>query len=109
MTCLVPTDQTSFGFEVSQGALIFEAKGLPSLGGNAAEEKAEQVEKKSLPIAISLRYGWDGKDEGALGARLAAYGEAGIQHVLVEPAERALEDWLRAVERIARAAEEIKG
>ena len=56
-------------------------------------------------FAISLRYGWDGKDDGALRARLAAYGEAGVDHVLVEPAERALDDWLRAVERVARAAE----
>ena len=59
-------------------------------------------------FAISLRYGWDGKDDGALGAKLAAYGEAGVQHVLVEPAERALDDWLRAVERVARAAEGVK-
>src|ERR1700731_4548252 len=56
-------------------------------------------------FAISLRSGWDGKDDGALGARLAAFGAAGVEHVLVEPAERALEDWLRAVERVARAAE----
>jgi len=66
-------------------------------------------EQRSDPgFAISLRCGWDGKDEGALGARLAAYGEAGVDHVLVEPAERALEDWLRAVEWIARAAEGIQ-
>jgi hypothetical protein len=56
-------------------------------------------------FAISLRYGWDGKDEGALRARLTDYGVAGVEHILVEPAERALEDWLRAVERVARAAE----
>jgi len=56
-------------------------------------------------FTISLRSSWDGKDEGELGARLAAYHEAGIGHVLVEPAERALEDWLRAVERVAHAAE----
>jgi hypothetical protein len=59
-------------------------------------------------FAISLRYGWDGKDDGALRARLAAYGAAGIEHVLVEPAERALEDWLRAVEGIARATEPLQ-
>ena len=59
-------------------------------------------------FTISLRYGWDGKDGAALGTRLAAYGEAGVDHVLVEPAERALEDWLRAVEWIARAAEGIQ-
>jgi probable F420-dependent oxidoreductase len=56
-------------------------------------------------FTISLRNSWDGKDEAELGARLAAYREAGIGHVLVEPAERALEDWLRAVERVAHAAE----
>jgi hypothetical protein len=40
--------------------------------------------------------------------RLAAYRAAGIGHVLVEPAERALDDWLAAVERIARAAETVR-
>jgi probable F420-dependent oxidoreductase len=59
-------------------------------------------------FTISLRYGWDGKDDSALGACLAAYRGVGIEHVLVEPAERALDDWLRAVERIARAAEEVR-
>ena len=59
-------------------------------------------------FTISLRYGWDGKDNGELGARLAGYCAAGIEHVLVEPAERALDDWLRAVERVARAAEGIQ-
>ena len=59
-------------------------------------------------FTISLRCGWDGKDDAALGARLAAYGEAGVDHVLVEPAERALEDWLRTVEWVARAAEGIQ-
>jgi probable F420-dependent oxidoreductase len=55
-------------------------------------------------FAISLRTSWDGKDDGELGARLAAYAAVGVGHVLVEPAERSLDDWLRAVERIARAA-----
>jgi probable F420-dependent oxidoreductase len=59
-------------------------------------------------FAISLRYGWDGKDAEALAARLAAYRAAGVGHVLVEPAERALDDWLAAVERIARAAEAVR-
>jgi len=60
-------------------------------------------------FAISLRYGWDGKDDGALAARLGGYRETGIGHVLVEPAERALDAWLAAVERIARAAATVRG
>ena len=59
-------------------------------------------------FAISVRYGWDGKDDGALAARLAGYCAAGVGHVLAEPAERALDDWLAAVERIARAAEAVR-
>ena len=59
-------------------------------------------------FAISLRYGWDGKEEAALTDRLAAYGAAGIDHVLVEPGERSLEDWLAAVERVARASEGLR-
>jgi len=58
-------------------------------------------------FAISLRYGWDGKDDSALRTRLASYGGAGVEHVLIEPAERELEDWLHAVERVARAAEGV--
>jgi len=63
-------------------------------------------QRREPEFTISLRYGWDGKDDGALRARLAAYDAAGVEHVLVEPAERELEDWLNAVKRVARAAEE---
>jgi probable F420-dependent oxidoreductase len=59
-------------------------------------------------FTISLRTSWDGKDDGELGARLAAYAAVPVGHVLVEPAERSLDDWLRAVERIARAAEGVQ-
>jgi probable F420-dependent oxidoreductase len=58
-------------------------------------------------FAISLRIAWEGRDDNELKARLDAYGDAGVDHVLVEPAERALDDWLRAVERVARAAAQI--
>ena len=56
-------------------------------------------------FAVSLRYGWDGRDAGALRARLDGYQAVEVDHVLVEPAERELPDWLAVVERIARAAE----
>lgn len=58
-------------------------------------------------FAISVRSGWDGKDAEALAARLAGYAAAGVGHVLVEPAERALDGWLAAVERVARATEPL--
>ena len=80
-------------------------------GSRASPEQAAPIVQRlraARPdpgFAVSLRYGWDGRDEGALRARLEAYGAVGVEHVLVEPAERELEDWLAAVERIARAGE----
>jgi probable F420-dependent oxidoreductase len=56
-------------------------------------------------FAISLRANWDGRDAGALRARLDGYASVGVGHVLVEPFDRELSDWLATVERIARAAE----
>jgi probable F420-dependent oxidoreductase len=56
-------------------------------------------------FAISLRSGWNGRDAGELRVRLQGYDAVGVGHVLVEPADRELGDWLDTVERIARAAE----
>src|SRR5262249_31958730 len=83
-------------------------------GSRLSPEEAEPIVRQlrarrpDPDFAVSLRHGWNGKDDAALGARLAAYAEAGIDHILVEPAERALDDWLRAVGWVARAAEGIQ-
>jgi probable F420-dependent oxidoreductase len=58
-------------------------------------------------FTISLRAAWDGKDADELRGRLSAYAEAGVQHVMVEPFARELDDWLAQVERIARAGEGV--
>jgi alkanesulfonate monooxygenase SsuD/methylene tetrahydromethanopterin reductase-like flavin-dependent oxidoreductase (luciferase family) len=56
-------------------------------------------------FTISLRASWDGEDVAAFRTRLQAYAQAGIQHLVLEPTARELDDWLAAVERIARAGE----
>ena len=78
----------------------------PEQAAPVARQLREQ--RPEPEFALSLRYGWDGKDEKALAARIAAYGEAGVGHVLVEPAERLLDDWLHTVERAARATEQLR-
>ena len=55
-------------------------------------------------FTISLRTSFDGKDPAELGARLGAYREAGVDHILVQPEDREIDDWMRTVEKIARAA-----
>ncbi|HVC55944.1 MAG TPA: TIGR03619 family F420-dependent LLM class oxidoreductase [Stellaceae bacterium] len=67
--------------------------------------KRLRAERPEPDFAISLRHGWDGRDVGALRARLAGYQAVGVEHVLVEPAERELADWFAAVEKIAGAGE----
>jgi probable F420-dependent oxidoreductase len=64
-----------------------------------------RTERPEPEFAISLRYGWDSRDDGALRARLDGYAAVGVGHVLVEPSARELSDWLATVERIARAGE----
>ena len=83
-------------------------------GSRLSPEEAKPVvarliaERPRPDFSISLRSGWDGTDAGALAARLAGYAAAGVEHVLVEPFERGLEDWLAAVERAARAGESVR-
>jgi hypothetical protein len=56
-------------------------------------------------FTISLRTSDEGRDTGALRGRLEAYKAASVQHVLVAPEERGIEEYLAAVERVARCAE----
>jgi len=80
-------------------------------GSRATPEQAAPLvkrlrdERPDTEFTISLRTAWDGRDEAALRSRLEGYVEVGVDHVLVEPFDRELTDWLRSVERIARAGE----
>jgi probable F420-dependent oxidoreductase len=84
-------------------------------GSRAMPEQAAPLvkrlreERPGDDFTISLRANWDGKDEGALKARLEGYQAVGVGHVLVEPFDRELGDWLHSVERIARAGEGVRG
>jgi probable F420-dependent oxidoreductase len=68
--------------------------------------KRLRAERPDAGFAISLRAAWDGKDEGMLRSRLDGYAAAGVEHVLIEPFDRELEDWLKSVEKIAGAGAE---
>ena len=83
-------------------------------GSRAMPEQAAPLVKRLREVrpgpefTISLRAAWDGRDDSALRARLEAYRGVGVGHVLVEPHDRELDDWLRSVERIARAGEGVR-
>ena len=53
-------------------------------------------------FAISLRTSAEGSDTGALRGRLEAYKAAGIQHVLIAPEEREIDEYLALALRVAK-------
>ena len=53
-------------------------------------------------FTISMRMQWNGKDQGELRERLAAYEAVGVQHVLVAPENREVDDWDEVIEGAGR-------
>jgi len=53
-----------------------------------------------------MRTHWNGKDQGELRERLAAY-EAVVQHVMVHPLNRDIDDWNEVIEGLGRVAARI--
>lgn len=52
---------------------------------------------------VSLRTGWDpqGMDHGRIREELAAYTDAGIQHIVSAPWRRDVDEWLRSMDQLA--------
>jgi probable F420-dependent oxidoreductase len=55
-------------------------------------------------FTISLRYHWNGKDAGVLRAAVAAYAAVGVQHLMVHPLDRDVDDWNTVIEGVGRVA-----
>jgi probable F420-dependent oxidoreductase len=78
-------------------------------GSRANPQQAEPLvarlrgERPDADFTLSLRAAWDGKSDDELKARLDGFAAIGIDHVMIEPFDRDLDDWLHSVERIAAA------
>jgi probable F420-dependent oxidoreductase len=55
-------------------------------------------------FTISMRTHWNGKDDGELRDRIAAYAEIGVQHVMVHPVDRNVDDWDAVIAGTGRVA-----
>jgi probable F420-dependent oxidoreductase len=55
-------------------------------------------------FTISMRTHWNGKDDGELRDRIAAFAAIGVQHVMVHPVDRNVDDWDAVVEGTGRVA-----
>jgi probable F420-dependent oxidoreductase len=58
-------------------------------------------------FTISMRTHWNGKDEAELRDRIAAYREIGVQHVMVHPLDRDIDDWDEVIDGAARVARSL--
>ncbi|MGH7092315.1 MAG: TIGR03619 family F420-dependent LLM class oxidoreductase [Stellaceae bacterium] len=73
------------------------------------EQAAETVKRlrRDRPdpsFTISVRYHWDGKDLGLARDRVAAYVAAGVQHIMVHPQDREVDDWDTVIEGVGKLA-----
>jgi alkanesulfonate monooxygenase SsuD/methylene tetrahydromethanopterin reductase-like flavin-dependent oxidoreductase (luciferase family) len=59
-------------------------------------------ERPEPEFTISMRTHWNGKDQGELRERIAAYGAVGVQHVMVHPLNRDIDDWDEVIEGAGR-------
>jgi hypothetical protein len=51
-----------------------------------------------------MRTHWNGKDDGELRDRVAAFAAAGVQHIMVAPVNREIDDWNQVIEGTGRLA-----
>ena len=49
-----------------------------------------------------MRTHWNGKDHGELRERVAAYAAVGVQHIMVHPLDRDIDDWDEVIEGAGR-------
>ncbi|HUB47959.1 MAG TPA: LLM class F420-dependent oxidoreductase [Acetobacteraceae bacterium] len=73
-------------------------------GSQATPEQAAPIikrlraERPGADFTISIRSHWNGKDLGELRERVAAYEAVGVQHVLIGPVNREVDDWDEVIE-----------
>jgi hypothetical protein len=79
-------------------------------GSQVTPEQAGEVVKRlrrdrpEPEFTISVRSHWDGKDIEMMRDRVAAYKAAGVQHVMVHPQDREVDDWDTVIEGVGRVA-----
>src|ERR1700761_1169992 len=79
-------------------------------GSQVTPEQAGEVVKRlrrdrpEPSFTISVRSHWDGKDVGMMKERVAAYAAAGVQHIMVHPQDREVDDWHTVIDGVGKVA-----
>src|SRR6266849_2260448 len=79
-------------------------------GSQVTPEEAKTVvarlrrDRPEPEFTISIRSHWDGRDVGMMKERVAAYAGAGVQHIMVHPQDREIDDWNTVIEGVGKVA-----
>ena len=73
--------------------------------GHTAEQAAPIVKRlrearPGADFTISMRVQWDGTDRGVLRALVDSYAAIGVEHLLVAPMDRNVDDWEKVTEGV---------
>jgi probable F420-dependent oxidoreductase len=61
-----------------------------------------RAERPGPDFTVSLRVEWNGRDQGELESKIAAFAAAGVDHILVAPQNRDVDDWDDVIEGVGR-------
>ena len=61
-----------------------------------------RAERPDAGFTVSMRMQWNGRDQGELRERVAAYQAVGVQHIMVAPQDREVDDWDAVIEGVGR-------
>jgi hypothetical protein len=53
-------------------------------------------------FTISMRMQWNGMDFGALRADVEAFAGIGVEHIMIAPRDRNVDDWDRVIDGVGR-------
>ena len=64
--------------------------------------KRLRAERPGPDFTISLRVEWNGRDRGVLADKIAAYQAVGVDHIMIAPENREVDDWDDVIEGVGR-------
>jgi probable F420-dependent oxidoreductase len=64
--------------------------------------KRLRAERPGPDFTVSLRVEWNGRDQGVLKDKIAAFTAAGVDHVMIAPENREVDDWDDVIEGVGR-------
>ena len=65
--------------------------------------KRLRAERPDAGFTVSMRVQWNGRDQGELRERIAAYETVGVEHIMVAPENREVDDWDAVIEGVGRS------